>query len=366
MITHKVCKSCGKNLEISNFTKSKQVKDGYENKCKVCRRKQRPTYSKNCEVCKKEFTTQTKETRFCSKECQGIARRDRIETKCSYCLKDIEVVKSLYERNTYNYCNQGCRTEHLKVLMAGENNPNYDRVKYNCDGCGKEIDVIPSRIKEQKYIFCSNECYKKNIGKFCSGENNSNYRKIIKECINCGKEMKRKPSEFRYDNQFCSRKCANQYSGKLREDKKVVNCDYCGEEIERAKSQFNGKHSVYCSRECQHKGFSILYSGENSHAYNHDKPLEERLIERKYVGYYEWRKEVYERDDYTCQCCGDNKGSNLVAHHLLNYSEHEELRTDVDNGITLCKTCHKEFHDTYGYKNNNKEQLKEFIYNKAS
>ena len=96
MITHKVCKSCGKNLEISNFTKSKQVKDGYENKCKVCRRKQRPTYSKNCEACKKEFTTQTKETRFCSKECQGIARRDRIETKCSYCLKDIEVVKSLY------------------------------------------------------------------------------------------------------------------------------------------------------------------------------------------------------------------------------------------------------------------------------
>ena len=79
------------------------------------------------------------------------------------------------------------------------------------------------------------------------------------------------------------------------------------------------------------------------------------------IGYSEWRRQVYERDRYTCQCCGE-KGGNLVAHHILNYSEHEELRTNVGNGITLCKTCHKEFHNTYGYKNNTKEQVNEFIY----
>lgn len=62
-----------------------------------------------------------------------------------------------------------------------------------------------------------------------------------------------------------------------------------------------------------------------------------------------------------CQCCGNNKGHNLNAHHILNYSEYEELRTDIYNGITLCKDCHKLFHDTYGYKNNNYDQLKEFL-----
>lgn len=362
MTIHKICKSCGKNLEVSNFTKSKKVKDGYENKCKKCRQEQRKKIKNICEICGEEFNTAKKETRFCSSDCQGIARRDRVETKCSYCSKGLKVVKSLYENHEYHYCNQDCRTEHLKILMIGKNNPNYDRIKYKCDGCGKKIEVIPSKLKIQKHIFCSNKCYKENIGKFFEGKNNPNYvEKEIRKCIQCGEEIERIPSQFKYDNQFCSSGCSNQYNNKLRENKKIVNCDYCGKEIERAKSQFNGKHSVYCSKECQHKGYSTLYSGKNSPIYNHDKPLEDRFIERKYVDYYEWRKKVYEEDSYTCQCCGDNKGGNLVAHHILNYSEHQELRTDVNNGITLCKICHKEFHDIYGYKNNTEEQLKEFV-----
>jgi 5-methylcytosine-specific restriction endonuclease McrA len=29
----------------------------------------------------------------------------------------------------------------------------------------------------------------------------------------------------------------------------------------------------------------------------------------------DWRNEVYKRDNYTCQKCGDNTGGNLEAHH---------------------------------------------------
>lgn len=362
MTTHKLCKSCGENLKVSNFSKSKNMKDGYENKCKKCRQEQRKKYIGKCEVCGKGFKAAKKATRFCSSDCQGIARRDRVETKCSYCSKKIEIIKSLYENYKDHYCGQSCRTEHLKVLMLRENNSNYNKVKYRCDGCNKEIDVIPSKIKNQKYIFCSKECYKDNIGKFFEGENNPNYNREIKECLNCGQHISRKPSQFRHKNCFCSSKCSNQYNSKLREDKKIANCDYCGKEFKRAKSQFNGKYNTYCSRECQHKALSILYSGKNSPNYNHNKTLEERLVQRKYVEYYEWRRYIYEKDNYTCRCCGDSKGGNLVAHHILNYSEHDELKTDIKNGITLCKTCHKDFHDTYGYKNNNEEQLNEYIY----
>lgn len=37
VIIMKVCKICKKELSYENFTKSKNVKDGYENVCKKCR-----------------------------------------------------------------------------------------------------------------------------------------------------------------------------------------------------------------------------------------------------------------------------------------------------------------------------------------
>jgi len=76
-----------------------------------------------------------------------------------------------------------------------------------------------------------------------------------------------------------------------------------------------------------------------------------------------WRQEVYERDGYTCQMCGDQTSGNLNADHIIPFSfllqeysitslakakECEEL-WDIDNGRTLCVDCHKQT-DTWGYK----------------
>lgn len=59
-MTHKICKSCGENLEVSNFTKSKNVKDGYENKCKKCRNKQSLKHLCKCETCGNEWLAKGK------------------------------------------------------------------------------------------------------------------------------------------------------------------------------------------------------------------------------------------------------------------------------------------------------------------
>lgn len=84
--------------------------------------------------------------------------------------------------------------------------------------------------------------------------------------------------------------------------------------------------------------------------------------ERRYSGLNrQWRIEVYERDNYACQVCGDNKGGNLVAHHLNSYDINVEERYNLDNGITLCSDCHKEFHIQYKYGENNKNQFNEFL-----
>jgi len=76
-----------------------------------------------------------------------------------------------------------------------------------------------------------------------------------------------------------------------------------------------------------------------------------------------WRQSIFCKENFTCQKCNDNTGGNLNAHHIHNFSDFPELRFAIDNGITLCKTCHKNFHSIYGKKNNTKEQLLHFLKN---
>lgn len=65
---------------------------------------------------------------------------------------------------------------------------------------------------------------------------------------------------------------------------------------------------------------------------------------RKSIEYKDWRLAVFAKDDFTCVGCGDNRGRNLQAHHILSFAEHPNLRFDVSNGTTLCKKCHAKLH----------------------
>ena len=73
-----------------------------------------------------------------------------------------------------------------------------------------------------------------------------------------------------------------------------------------------------------------------------------------------WRKSCLIRDNFTSQKSGQ-KGGKLEIHHINNFANFPELRFALDNGITLTKEEHKEFHIKYGKKNNTKEQLLEFL-----
>lgn len=85
--------------------------------------------------------------------------------------------------------------------------------------------------------------------------------------------------------------------------------------------------------------------------------------------YKEWRRGVFERDDYTCVFCLTRGSTELAPDHIKPFSEilkERGVKTveqalacnelwNLDNGRTLCHPCHKTT-DTYGWKIYNRKK----------
>lgn len=60
---------------------------------------------------------------------------------------------------------------------------------------------------------------------------------------------------------------------------------------------------------------------------------------RKTKEYRHWRNAVLRRDNFQCTQCQRSK-ARLHAHHRYSFTHYPELRFEVDNGVTLCVSCH--------------------------
>lgn len=123
---------------------------------------------------------------------------------------------------------------------------------------------------------------------------------------------------------------------------------------------FGALNYQYNCAMCKHD----ILSGENHWNWKGGISSEREFIKSS-ADYYRWRKSVFARDNYICQCCGA-KNTYIEAHHIYNFSDFLELRFDINNGITLCSDCHSlsrkgSFHSIYTQFNNTKEQLEEYI-----
>ena len=74
---------------------------------------------------------------------------------------------------------------------------------------------------------------------------------------------------------------------------------------------------------------------------------------RKSLEYKLWRTAVFERDNYTCIWCGSK--ININADHIKPFAYYPELRFAIDNGRTLCISCHLTT-DTYGERGKRKKR----------
>lgn len=95
------------------------------------------------------------------------------------------------------------------------------------------------------------------------------------------------------------------------------------------------------------KKLSIAHSGEKSNFWKGGvTDINKRIKQGR--DYKNWRKQVFERDNYTCQECSV-RGGEIHPHHIKPFALFPNLRFELLNGLTLCASCHRKT-DTYGGK----------------
>ena len=304
-----------------------------------------------------------------------------------------EQVKSFIESHNYRLLSEYVSASE-KIKISCELNHVYD-VKFNnfkqgkrCPVCSIEIRrsklLLP--IEEVKELFYKNNCQPlfnayvnvdTPLDYICECGNISKIRiRDIKKGKRCKLCMGKKSSErYRHSYAYVSgvfqqNNCKLLSSEYINNKQKLDYVCSCGNISTIAFDKFKaGQRCSNCkSKKISQKTKGIPrpdWSGENHPGWKSDRTDEERLADRKFQEYHQWRKSVFVRDRYTCQCCS-KVGYNLNAHHKDGWNWCIEKRLDVDNGVTLCSDCHKEFHSIYGKGNNTSQQFEEFYLDKLS
>ncbi len=187
-----------------------------------------------------------------------------------------------------------------------------NKIKKSCEFCGKDVLIFPSR-DDGRHHFCNTDCLNNWQKQYHKGSNNPSWKGIRTpvDCKQCGKVFIRRTRQ----SKFCSDACRIEYL---------------------TKTQKKDKHPSW-------KG----------------GVTKERRVLESSTEYKEWRRQVFMRDKYQCAVCG--KKGKLDAHHIKTFADYPKLRTEVSNGITLCKSCHRQVH----FKEPNFEQYFDFLVCKA-
>lgn len=200
--------------------------------------------------------------------------------------------------------------------------------------CGREY--FASRSSQN---YCSKECGYR--FRETGGKKGKHYpdaqRASIRKCEVCGKEFRAVKDYGDYRQIYCSKECWSERAVLINQ------CKQCGKEIITTVSQ----NKQYCNAECRDLHYRERFAGASSHLWKGGKTKISKL-RRTNAQYIEWRNSVFARDNYTCQHCG-KQGCYIEAHHIKEQSKYPDLIYEIDDGLTLCRDCHKET-DNYGYK----------------
>ena len=167
------------------------------------------------------------------------------------------------------------------------------------------------------------------------------------ECIVCGKKYTRRGKNPK--SNFCSLGCKYLYQKTItgkehprwkKDYIRIKECENCGK-VFTCKNPTTLQRMKFCSKQCADVG-GFRYRGKNHPNWNGGR-RSGIIALRTHAPYKKWSRDVLKRDDYTCVFCG-KRGGNLHAHHLKSFSDFSEIRYELNNGITLCVSCHAKVH----------------------
>ena len=231
--------------------------------------------------------------------------------------------------------------------------------------CGNEVSIRGSRLISGYTKSCGclkHECLNKN--------NNINIDNLVNKRFGRLTVISRNGSD-KYGNSMwlCRCDCGNETTVRANSLKNgsTKSCGCLKHEIHERHEYL--KCGERTKKYWQNEEYRKAHSGENHWNYNKNITNEERE-RRKYkrqgnTDFKKWSKEIKERANFTCDCCG-KRGCKLHSHHLNSWNTYKEQRYDLENGVCLCEHCHKEFHHIYGQGDNTKEQYIEFKENKQT
>ena len=243
-------------------------------------------------------------------------------------------------------CSKKCQSERFKTILRGSANPNYkgrDKIIYKCKNCNESFFTKNPQMPTK---CCSKKCAFEWVGKCGKGKiitKESTERQkishratltkkgviepVIRKTCSCGNTKDEK-----------AKTCASCFYKRIE---RVFDCVVCSKNVPIANTKT-------CSKECSRKHKIKLSLGVNNPNWKGGIKTENQR-QRNHLSYKQWRTNVYTRDNFTCVDCGKTK-CYLHAHHIKSFSKHPELRTNIDNGKTLCVECHGKYHNSLNIK----------------
>jgi len=127
----------------------------------------------------------------------------------------------------------------------------------------------------------------------------------------------------------------------------TVPCSHCGDQVSLFESEANEKSEHFCDRDCYRDWLSSTQRTEGKWRQSDNPNWNGGVDDDSFYG-QGWpraRKQTLERDNHTCQRCGDSKddlGQNPDVHHkrpVRTFDDPRDAHT-LDNLICLCRACH--------------------------
>ena len=213
--------------------------------------------------------------------------------------------------------------------------------------------LITERFREWKIIPRNNMGVYKTIPSSSPIVYTNSEPVLVAKCDNCGIEFKvpRPNRRKRRVNRFCSKDCWYKFRRKPN-----TICSYCGNQIHKVKYKLIKNNLHFCNNECYvswerenpNKTYvsNLHNTGINSSNWKGgiNRAVTVNIRDRIDDNYFLslWAKEIKCNANHRCALCDETNVLN--AHHIKSFKDYPNLRLDVDNGICLCKDCHKLVH----------------------